>query len=118
MVDTIGDKKMEKTQEKKSVDIMNLTDSEMEIASDFCNRLYKEDKALWDRSFELVKKLSLGGLWRGNDTAIMIVARTLVTERFQLIPLSKYVQDSYNEHLVTEVVRQAEDDAEVVGGDE
>lgn len=62
-----------------SKDLMELKDDEevRKFAQDYCQKLYSEDRNRFSDASELIRRLGIGGLWRGIDIAIMLVAKKL-----------------------------------------
>lgn len=63
--------------------IMDVTDEEREEAQLFCAKIYKEDKELLKRAYELQSKLALGGLWKGTDNALAEIIKAFQKEQGQ-----------------------------------
>ena len=78
-----GKQKMDKktqTDGKTSIDKLNpmsMTNAEVDATRKMSYQLWRKDKVLFDRANAVVKQLRLFGLWRGNDAAILIVAKAI-----------------------------------------
>jgi len=71
-----GKTKMETKQINKT-NVMNLTDEEREEFKEEVDKLFSENRNLYTDASELVNQLGLGGLWRGIDASIVLVARAM-----------------------------------------
>lgn len=54
-----------------------LDDKKTTEAFEFCRKLMTEDAETFEESVDLVKKLGLGGFWKGIHLAIMNTAKAL-----------------------------------------
>lgn len=73
------------TKEKEQINIDELspyklsTEVRVQLEKKVMN-LYQTDRELYDRANKLVKQLGLGGLWRGQEACVLIVANAIKKE--------------------------------------
>ena len=61
--------------------IMNATDEEREQAREFVSKTYDENRALFDRAYELQKMLGLNGFWKGTHLVQAEIIKALEKEQ-------------------------------------
>jgi hypothetical protein len=54
-----------------------MSDADMKFASQKLQEVYSSDKELFETASEVAKQLGLGGLWRGGEASILIVANAI-----------------------------------------
>ena len=63
------------------ITILDATDKEREQAVCFVDEIYKNEAMLYDRACTIVKKLGLGGMWKGHILAMAVVLKALKFEQ-------------------------------------
>ena len=80
------DKKDERLNDTEFMEVFCNSRSLMEASKDdrirdyaekFVGNLRTSDRVTFDEAYDLAKKLDVAGLWRGNDIAVMFIAKTL-----------------------------------------
>lgn len=67
--------------ETKKINPMNLSDDEYKAFEIEVSKLLTTDRELYDKASEVVRRLGLGGLWRGYGASILIVAEAIMEDR-------------------------------------
>lgn len=56
---------------------LSITDKMLERTSESAFLLYKEERELYDKARKIVGQIGQGGLWRGNDATLLIIAKAI-----------------------------------------
>jgi len=73
---------MKQTKQIKIMDLnpLKISKEEMEFAREEVMKIYQEDRELFDKAVAIVRQLGLGGLWRGEEASVLIVANAIKEE--------------------------------------
>jgi hypothetical protein len=58
----------------------DMTDKEIKFCDNAVVKLMQEDRALYEKSLEVISRLKLAGLWRGHGACQLIVANAIKEE--------------------------------------
>ena len=56
---------------------MSMSEQDMDFAREEVQKVWANNRPVFDRAVKVVKQLGLGGLWRGSDASILIVANEI-----------------------------------------
>lgn len=67
----------QKTNGGEEVNVMDLSDKQRNKFNKECQKLFVEERQIYDIANDLTLKLGLNGLWRGRDATIVLIAKAI-----------------------------------------